>query len=67
MLEGSNIEAIEAASGYVAFFAAGAPAAGEFFCSECSYGVSVQQQLPLCPMCGGTSWEPHSRPPLAAA
>jgi hypothetical protein len=65
MLEGSNIEALDAA-GYVAFFAAGAPAQGEFFCSECSYGVSVQQQLPLCPMCGGTSWEPR-RPPLHAA
>jgi rubrerythrin len=66
MLEGSNIEALDAASGSVVFFAAGAPAKGEFFCSACGYGVSVQQQLPFCPMCGGTSWEPR-RPPLPAA
>ena len=56
MLEGSQTHALEA-EGYVAFFATGMPVAGEFHCSECGYGVSVQQQLPLCPMCGGTSWE----------
>jgi rubrerythrin len=57
VLEGSHIEAREAAAGYVPFFAAGATARGEFFCSECGYGVSIQQRLPLCPMCGGDSWE----------
>jgi rubrerythrin len=56
VLEGSHTEALDA-SGYVPFFAAGVVAAGEFFCSECGYGVSVQQRLPLCPMCGGISWE----------
>jgi rubrerythrin len=45
------------AAGYVPFYAAGTAAAGEFHCSDCGYGVSVQQQLPVCPMCGGTSWE----------
>jgi rubrerythrin len=56
VLEGSQTEALEAA-GYVPFFAAGSAAAGEFFCSECGYGVSIQQRLPLCPMCGGAAWE----------
>jgi|GEM_PF-3187933 len=62
VLEGSHTEALEAA-GYVSFFAAGSTATGEFFCSECGYGVSIQQRLPLCPMCGGTSWE--QRKPLS--
>jgi rubrerythrin len=62
VLEGSHTETLEAA-GYVPFFAAGAAAAGEFFCSECGYGVSIQQKLPLCPMCGGSSWE--QRRPVA--
>jgi hypothetical protein len=65
VFEGSHTQTFDA-SGYVTFFAAGAPAQGEFFCSECSYGVTIQQQLPLCPMCGGTSWE-QRRPPLPAA
>ena len=60
MLEGSQAQLLEAA-GYVPFFAAGAPVAGDFHCSECGYGVSVQQRLPLCPMCGGTSWEETRR------
>jgi len=38
---------------FVAFLAAGAPAVGEFRCSECGYGVSVYRALPICPMCGG--------------
>jgi rubrerythrin len=61
VLEGSHIDVLEAA-GYVPFFAAGNAATGEFFCSECGYGVTIQQRLPLCPMCGGTSWE-QRRPP----
>jgi hypothetical protein len=43
--------------GYVAFHAAGAPAAGDFRCAECGYGVCVSRVLPSCPMCGGASWE----------
>jgi rubrerythrin len=50
------------AAGYVPFFATGTVVSGEFHCSECGYGVSVQQQLPLCPMCGGTAWEQLRRP-----
>ncbi len=56
MIEGSSFESLEAA-GYVEFVATGQPAVGEFHCAECGYGVTVQRQLPLCPMCGGTSWE----------
>jgi rubrerythrin len=43
--------------GFVAFLGAGDRAVGEFRCSQCGYGVSVQRALPLCPMCGGTAWE----------
>jgi rubrerythrin len=42
---------------YVEFSAAGQQVKGEFHCSECGYGVTVVRKLPLCPMCGGTSWE----------
>ena len=43
--------------GYVDFFVMGAVVVGEFRCSECGYGISISRELPLCPMCGGTSWE----------
>jgi rubrerythrin len=42
----------------VDFLAMGTVVTGEFRCSECGYGVSISRALPLCPMCGGTSWEP---------
>ena len=42
---------------YVEFWAAGATVKGEFHCSECGYGVAIVSALPLCPMCGGASWE----------
>jgi rubredoxin len=35
----------------------GAPAKGEFHCSDCGYGVTVHTKLPRCPMCGGGAWE----------
>jgi len=43
--------------GFVAFLGAGEEAAGDFRCSDCGYGVSIHRALPLCPMCGGSSWE----------
>ena len=49
---------------YVAIMATGEQAAGEYHCSECGYGVSVQNVLPRCPMCGGTSWEQSSGRPV---
>jgi rubrerythrin len=57
MAEGAQVRSLTAA-GYVAFVAAGERAVGEYHCSECGYGVSVQQRLPRCPMCRGESWEP---------
>ncbi|MGH2934061.1 MAG: hypothetical protein ACRDL2_06035 [Gaiellaceae bacterium] len=48
--------------GFVAFLGAGEQAAGEFRCSQCGYGVSVHRALPLCPMCGGASWEQWPSP-----
>ena len=54
---------------FVEFFAAGQSVKGEYHCSDCGYGVTIVRALPLCPMCGGTSWEqtpwsPFSRTPL---
>lgn len=49
---------------FVEFWPAGAAVEGEFQCSECGYGVSLHRTLPLCPMCGGDSWE---QPQVSAA
>jgi rubredoxin len=42
---------------FVEFAQAGRPAAGDFHCSGCGYGVTVSTSLPQCPMCAGTTWE----------
>ena len=42
---------------FVEFFAAGQSVKGEYHCSDCGYCVTIVRALPLCPMCGGTSWE----------
>ena len=49
---------------YVEFRAAGESVKGEFHCSECGYGVTIVRALPLCPMCGGESWEPSDWSPF---
>jgi hypothetical protein len=49
---------------YVRFWTTGSAVKGEFHCAECSYGVTVYRVLPLCPMCGGTSWEQTAWSPL---
>ncbi len=54
-------------SGYVEFHSAGATAVGEFRCSECGYGVMVQRELPVCPMCSGHVWEQATWSPFARA
>ena len=51
-------------SGYVDFRATGDPAAGEFHCAECGYGVIVSRELPRCPMCSGTVWEQSAWSPF---
>jgi hypothetical protein len=52
---------------YVQFFAAGESVKGEFHCAECGYGIAVYRTLPLCPMCGGSSWEQSAWSPLTRA
>ena len=49
---------------YVEFCATGTAAAGEYHCADCGYGVTVQSALPQCPMCSGTTWEPHTWSPF---
>ncbi len=50
-------EVPEASFDFVQFCSTGEPAKGEYHCSECGYGVTVHRELPVCPMCGGESWE----------
>lgn len=42
---------------FVEFLLAGAPAKGEFRCTDCGYGAVIQRVLPVCPMCSGEIWE----------
>ena len=49
---------------YVQFWSTGARAKGEFHCSECGYGVTVNRELPRCPMCGGAIWERAASSPF---
>lgn len=42
---------------FVAFQLAGAPAKGQYRCTECGYGITIHDELPTCPMCSGASWE----------
>jgi rubrerythrin len=65
---GSVVDVPEAGSSLGAA-GTGESAIGEFRCSGCGYGVMVQRQLPRCPMCSGTIWQPVSwrllaRPPM---
>ena len=55
------------AAGYVQFWSTGESVKGEFHCAECGYGVAVCRELPLCPMCGGTTWEQAPWSPFARA
>ena len=52
---------------HVAFHATGDRAAGQFRCTECSYGVTIRGDLPRCPMCGGEVWEEAAWSPLSRA
>ena len=52
---------------YVEFLQTGTSTKGEFSCAECGYGVIVSKELPLCPMCGGESWEQATWAPFARA
>jgi ribosomal protein S14 len=50
---------------FVEFRSAGEAVKGEFHCSECGYGVTIVRALPLCPMCGGSSWEQTTWSPFS--
>ena len=52
---------------FVEFARAGMPAAGEYHCSGCGYGVTIHSFLPQCPMCSGTTWEQTSWSPFTRA
>jgi rubredoxin len=63
-----GLDTTRAATGdYVEFWATGQVVKGEFHCSECGYGVTIVRALPLCPMCGGTSWEQAEWSPFTRA
>ena len=36
-----------------------------FHCSSCGYGVTIVRALPICPMCGGSSWEQSTWSPFS--
>jgi len=50
---------------FVALFAAGARATGQYRCAACGYGITLHSRLPSCPMCGGESWEQSAWSPFA--
>ena len=52
---------------YVPFAQTGDGAAGAYHCSGCGYGVTISTTLPLCPMCGGVTWEPAVWTPFSRA
>jgi rubrerythrin len=52
---------------YVEFRATGDIVKGEYHCSQCGYGVAIVRALPLCPMCGGSSWEQTAWSPFSRA
>jgi rubrerythrin len=52
---------------YVEFLTTGQSVKGEFHCAECGYGVTIIRALPICPMCGGRSWEQSSWSPFGRA
>jgi rubrerythrin len=56
-----------AADEYVEFWLAGQAVKGEFHCADCGYGVTIVRELPVCPMCGGASWEQSAWSPFSRA
>ncbi len=52
---------------FVEFLAAGTVVVGAFHCAGCGYGVTLRSQLPVCPMCSGTTWERAPWSPLSSA
>jgi hypothetical protein len=52
---------------FVELVSAGADGEGAYRCAECRYGICIRGELPSCPMCGGTVWEPTGAPVLLEA
>jgi rubrerythrin len=57
----------EAGADFIEFLLAGTHVKGEFHCAECGYGVTIVRALPVCPMCGGESWEQTPWSPIGRA
>ena len=58
---------VSADDDFVVLFSSGESVKGEYHCTDCGYGVAVFRELPLCPMCGGETWEPAAWSPLTRA
>jgi hypothetical protein len=54
-------------SDFVQFRSSGERAKGAFRCAGCGYGVAVSSALPVCPMCGGSTWEAGDWSPFSRA
>ena len=67
MNEQTQSSGVGSEADYVEFRVAGTKAKGEFRCSECGYGVAIHSSLPLCPMCGGETWEEAAWSPFGRA
>lgn len=52
---------------FIEFLLTGTHVKGEFHCAECGYGVTIVRVLPVCPMCGGESWEQTAWSPFGRA
>lgn len=42
-----------------------AAVAAEYHCADCGYGAILRSARPLCPMCGGSTWEEGVSSPFA--
>lgn len=62
-----RVETLDGNGDHVDFVAAGTSVKGEYHCADCSYGVTVHDELPVCPMCAGTAWEQTGWSPLRRA
>ena len=67
MIQDVHVSGTTEGEDYVQFWSAGESVKGEFHCAECGYGVTVCRELPVCPMCGGASWEQSTWSPFGRA
>ena len=67
MNEQTQSSGVGSSAGDVVLHISGSAAKGEFRCAECGYGVTIHNELPLCPMCGGETWEEAAWSPFGRA